>query len=143
MSIDKIEKGVQDILDIIRETRKQRGLSQREVAEFLNISQNAYKDIEVGNTELKVKTLFLLDKFLGLDLNKKQHSTQEDTKGEVQVAINSETVADFFGLLIKNDIEQQNALEDIKNSMASKDDIESLKSMIMDLMKKDKTDVDG
>lgn len=142
MSIDKIEKGVQDILDIIRETRKQKGLSQREVAEFLNISQNAYKDIEVGNTELKVKTLFLLDEFLGLDLNKTQHSREENTKGEVQIAINSETIADFFGLLVKNDIEQQNSLEDIKNNMASKDDIEGLKAMILELMKKNNPDAE-
>lgn len=142
MSVDKIEKGVQDILDIIRETRKQKGLSQREVAEFLNISQNAYKDIEVGNTELKVKTLFLLDEFLGLDLNKTQNSREENTKGEVQIAINSETIADFFGLLVKNDIEQQNSLEDIKNNMASKDDIEGLKAMILELMKKNNPDVE-
>jgi transcriptional regulator with XRE-family HTH domain len=136
MSIDKIEKGVKDILEIVRYTRKQKGLSQREVAEFLNISQNAYKDIETGKTELKVKTLFQLDEFLGLDLRKAQEPTEE-SKEEVQVAINTETVGDFFNLLVKNDIEQQGALEEIKSNMVSKTDFEQLKTLIVELLSKD------
>jgi len=136
MSIDKIEEGIQDILNIIRGTRKEKGLSQREVAEFLGISQNAYKDIETGKTELKVKALFQLDEFLGLDLRKTQEPT-ETSKEEVQVAINTETVGDFFNLLVKNDIEQQGALEEIKSNMVSKTDFEQLKTLIVELLSKD------
>jgi len=39
MNISEIEDRIQNILTTLRDTRKQRGLSQREVAEFLYLSK--------------------------------------------------------------------------------------------------------
>jgi len=71
-----------------------------------------------------------------LDLTKTQNTT-ESSKEEIQVAINTETVGDFFNLLIKNDIKQQDSIEEIRTNMVSKSDFESLKTLIVELLSKD------
>lgn len=49
----------------IREFRKQ---SQQEVAQYLNISQSSYNELEQGHTKLKVETLELLVLYFNVDI---------------------------------------------------------------------------
>jgi transcriptional regulator with XRE-family HTH domain len=56
------------ILERLREAREQLGLSQAQLAGYLGISQNSYKEIEKGNTSLKVQTLLELCDILKLNI---------------------------------------------------------------------------
>lgn len=58
----------QYILEIIKQARKNKGFTQADMAQQLGISQNAYKDIEIGKTELKVKTLQQIELVLDIQL---------------------------------------------------------------------------
>jgi len=54
------EKELQLICDKIRKLRYEKGLTQEQVANHLNMSQNAYHKIENGRTKLLVVTLLML-----------------------------------------------------------------------------------
>lgn len=54
------EKELQLICDRIRRYRYEKGFSQQNIADQLNISQNAYHKIENGQTRLLMKTVLLL-----------------------------------------------------------------------------------
>ena len=46
-----------------------KGISQKEVADYLGITQAAYSKYEVGETEPKIPTLIKLAKYFKTDLN--------------------------------------------------------------------------
>lgn len=60
---------MQEILENIKARRKEKGFTQADMAQKLGISQNAYKNIELGNVELKVKTLQQIGDILGIQLS--------------------------------------------------------------------------
>lgn len=45
--------------------RKERGLSQREAAKMLNLSEEAYRNKELGKSEFKMNEMFELSRFYG------------------------------------------------------------------------------
>ena len=55
---------MEDVLDRIREVRKQKGYSHEYVANELNISQVAYSKLEKNETKLTVERLYQLSKIL-------------------------------------------------------------------------------
>jgi transcriptional regulator with XRE-family HTH domain len=60
-------KEIDELLILIKQTREEKGISQKELAKHLGISQPAYNNIESGATALKVETLFQIASFLGID----------------------------------------------------------------------------
>ena len=55
--------------EILRETRKIKGLSQIEMAEKLNISRTAYGDYERGRTEPDISTLKKISSILEVSVD--------------------------------------------------------------------------
>jgi transcriptional regulator with XRE-family HTH domain len=54
----------------IRALREKAGISQRQVAESLGISQAAYSRLETGEVEVSLNKLFVLAEMYGLTLQK-------------------------------------------------------------------------
>lgn len=52
--------------DILKEERKKRNLTQREIAEMLNISQSAYAKYENGQATPTTDNIKILSKFYNL-----------------------------------------------------------------------------
>ena len=53
----------------IREIREDRGFTQQQIADLLNIGQRTYSDYETGKTRIPLESLIVLAKFYDLDLN--------------------------------------------------------------------------
>ncbi|NJO02893.1 MAG: helix-turn-helix transcriptional regulator [Bacteroidia bacterium] len=70
-----IDKDIKEILQQIKDARQAKNLSQAEVARYLGINQNSYKNIETGKTELKVRVLFQLIDLLDIDVLEKKSIT--------------------------------------------------------------------
>ena len=47
----------------LKELREQKNISQKEIAEFLNVKQNTYSQYETGKRQLPVDVLIKLAKF--------------------------------------------------------------------------------
>lgn len=64
-------KGVNGLRDYLKRERKKLGLTQREVADKLGISQNYYCDIENGNRQNEMRSNILtgLSKIFNLSVN--------------------------------------------------------------------------
>lgn len=57
------------LADRLRQLRKERGLSQKELARRAQIANTTLCDIEAGRMEPSVRTLIRLARALGVDLN--------------------------------------------------------------------------
>jgi transcriptional regulator with XRE-family HTH domain len=66
---------------VIKEKRKKKNLTQKELAEKANISRNYLSDMENGRYMPSVKTLAILASILGFDLNIILHMTKIQDKG--------------------------------------------------------------
>ena len=98
-----------EILELIRERRKELGITQADMAGKLGISQSAYKDIEIGKTDLKVKTLEQIAKILGIDFfDRKKH-----TKEQALVVVNPENIYGDLNELRRQQEEMNNKLDEI------------------------------
>jgi transcriptional regulator with XRE-family HTH domain len=53
----------------IKELRKQKGISQKQLAIMAKISNSYLSDIEVGRTNPSLKTLFKIAKVIEVDIN--------------------------------------------------------------------------
>lgn len=58
---------VEELLLLIRKTREEKGISQRDMAKYLGIAQSSYNQIESGSTALKVETLLEIADYLGIN----------------------------------------------------------------------------
>jgi XRE family transcriptional regulator, regulator of sulfur utilization len=58
----------ENIIEKVRLTRLNRGLSQENMADMLHISTTAYGDIERGKTELTIPRLLKICQILGVEL---------------------------------------------------------------------------
>lgn len=59
---------LKEIGERLRAHRKEKGLTQAQVANMLEMSCNFYGDIERGNCRLSIEKLVLVHKLLGIDL---------------------------------------------------------------------------
>lgn len=57
-----------DIINRIIEHRKSKGLTQKQMADYLGIGQVAYSQIETGKTEITLNRIFKISKILEVDL---------------------------------------------------------------------------
>ena len=53
----------------IREVREDRGYTQQQIAELLNVGQRTYSDYETGKTRIPLESVIALARFYDLDLN--------------------------------------------------------------------------
>ena len=123
MEQEEIEK----ILELIRERRKEKKLSQQVLADYLGITQNSYKNIELGKTELKAKTLFQILQFLEIDLFSQVNSKNNET---ALIALDPQTVTQVLTNLIKDNQDLRNDLNTIKTQN------QELKAMLQTILEK-------
>lgn len=105
-----------EILDLIREKRKEKGITQADMAAKLGISQSAYKDIEIGKTDLKVRTLQQIAEVLGIDLFSARGGKQEQSL----VAVNPQNIYADLNQLKQNQEEMNEKLNEILNLFGKK-----------------------
>ena len=75
-------KEIEDFLLTIKDARERKGVSQRDMAKYLDISQPSYNSIESGKTSLKVEVLFQIATFLNIDLSLNTNLTKEYSEEE-------------------------------------------------------------
>ena len=106
MIIKSDMKEIKELLELIKAKREEKGISQREIADYLGISQPAYRNIENGQTSLKVETLYQIAQYLGINIFAQSNNPKEESL----VAVNP---ADIF----KNIGDLKKGQDDIKNDM--------------------------
>jgi transcriptional regulator with XRE-family HTH domain len=98
------------ILEMIREKRKEKGVTQAEMAAKLGISQSAYKDIELGKTDLKVRTLQQIADILGINF---ANNGKGGKKEQSLVALNPDNIYSDLNQLKRNQEEMNDKLDEI------------------------------
>ena len=58
-----------NVLRRIRELREDNDLSQKKIAELLNIGQKTYSDYEIGKTRIPLESVIILAKYYNVDMN--------------------------------------------------------------------------
>ncbi|MEO1652123.1 MAG: helix-turn-helix transcriptional regulator [Bacteroidota bacterium] len=117
---------VEALLKLIRDTRKKRNMTQAQVAELLGLSQNGYKNIEIGNTDLKVDMLIQLMQILGIqnDIFNSKVPEPPATETASNLPQKIKSMEDLYGLLSgqlarKSDLDKQGKqLENLQNQMS-------------------------
>lgn len=133
---------VKQILELIRETRTKKGLSQRDVAEKLGLSQNGYKNIEIGKTDLKVDMLLKIMEALDIqnDLFQAPSSPIQESADTDDVYLPSkpDNLEDLYKIITqklatKSDLQKQGQdIEELKSQM------KDIQSMLKEILKRDK-----
>lgn len=58
------------VIDKIKKVRLAKGISQKEIANALHLSSNAYSRIEKGDTQLTINNLEIISEVIGLSVSK-------------------------------------------------------------------------
>jgi transcriptional regulator with XRE-family HTH domain len=97
---------VSEILELIKIKRKEKGITQKEVANFIGVSEMTYIRIENGQSELKLSQYIDICKFLGVELV----TTKESNKETALVTSKESDVSNIWQELCeqKNEIKKQN-----------------------------------
>lgn len=84
----------------LRYKRKELGLTQKYVSEFLNISRQAYSNYEIGNRSPDLETLTLLCQLFQVSLDELVHQNLEnqiaERKGPYQFAMEIKTADTLY-----------------------------------------------
>lgn len=118
---------IDKILVLIRERRKEKKISQQILAEHLGVTQNSYKNIELGKTELKAKTLFDILKFLEIDLFSVKETENKET---ALITMEPQAIIQTLSSLINDNQDLKKDVQDIKTQN------QELKQMIQQLLEK-------
>lgn len=118
MDSKDIDKEITDLLEKIKIKRKELKLSQKNIADYLGITQRAYGKIEAGGTEIKLKTLYLIGQKLGIDI----FTPKDDVKEEIMISP-------------ENIIQHMVTKADLAHLSG---DIDELKKMVQSLLDNDK-----
>jgi len=126
-----IQKEIAELLELIKQKRKEKSVSQQEIADYLGISQPAYKNIELGRTSLKLETLYKIAQYLGIDV----FAQGRNQKEESLIAVNP---TDLFKNI--NDLKkEQSDMKKSQNEMKKgQDDINQKLDELLDLFGKKK-----
>lgn len=103
------------IIETIKKTRKEKGLSQADVAEACGIPQPTYSELERGKQDFPLTRLLKVMKFLNIKAF--DEPAKEEDKEDVAIVIKPEEIGDYFRLLIMNDMKQQQDISDIKQML--------------------------
>lgn len=68
---------IKEILELIKSKRREKGITQKEVANFVGVSEMTYIRIENGQSDLKLSQYIDICKFLGVELIAGKESTNE------------------------------------------------------------------
>lgn len=110
------------VLQKIRDKRKNKGISQKRMAELLNISQPGYQKIEQGKNVLSIDRFLEICKILEID-----------TYNELLPAVNAEIVTEIEKVLLAGSMAFDNIRNNSNYSRRLLDDlIEKLKSSSYD-----------
>jgi len=123
-----IQKEIAELLELIKQKRKEKGISQQEIADYLGISQNAYKNIEIGRTSLKLETLYQIASYLGIDI----FQEKQNKSSQALVALDPNDLTNNI-TNIRNDLRR---VEDKLNQ--KQDDMNQKLDEILDLFGKKK-----
>lgn len=127
-TMNKID--ITDILHQFKGRREQLNLSQKDMADKLNISQVSYSKIESGKTALTVETFFSICDILKIDLfAPKQNDTEKPMIAITEQTITEQTVtvANLANELIK--------VGELLKELATKQDVENILSKLNELKK--------
>ena len=58
----------QELGKILKERREKLGITQKELADFCDLSHNGISRIEIGNSDIKLSTLLKMSKIIGINL---------------------------------------------------------------------------
>ena len=58
----------QELGKILKERREKLGITQKELADFCDLSHNGISRIEIGNSDIKLSTLLKIAKIIGINL---------------------------------------------------------------------------
>ena len=58
----------QDLADTLKKRRKELGITQKQLADFCDLSHNGISRIEIGDSDVKLSTLLKMSKLLGFTL---------------------------------------------------------------------------
>lgn len=108
-----IDKEIKELLILIKEQRAQKGISQQEIANHLGITQGAYAKLENGTTDLKLKTLYQIADYLGIDLINKRNNNKEESL----IAINPLDIVSDIGNLKKGQADMQRNQEETNQKL--------------------------
>ena len=104
------------IVETIKKTRKERGLSQAEVADACGIPQPTYSELERGKQDFPLTRLLKVMKFLDIKAFE-EPAEKEEPKEDITIAIKSDEIGDYFKALILNDMKQQQDISEIKQML--------------------------
>lgn len=100
---------LKNILVKIKETRKEKGITQEEMGEFLGITKTGYNEIENGKRNLSLKRFLMITEKLEI---KGLFDDKEDESNETSL----EVIEDFPSFL-KQFVEQKNDIQGIKEEL--------------------------
>lgn len=59
---------LQDLADTLKSRRKELDITQKQLADFCNLSHNGISRIELGDSDVKLSTLLKMSKLLGFTI---------------------------------------------------------------------------
>lgn len=123
------------IIETIKKTRKEKGLSQAEVADACGIPQPTYSGWERGKQDFPLTKLLAVMKFLGT--KPFEDFVKEEPKEDIAIVIKPEEIGDYFKALILNDLKQQQSISDIEaTTKQQQQDLADIKQMLQELLNK-------
>lgn len=103
------------IIETIKKTRKEKGLSQAEVADACGIPQPTYSGWERGKRDFPLTKLLAVMKFLGIKTF--EDFVKEEPKEDIAILIKPEEIGDYFKALILSNMKQQQDISEIKQML--------------------------
>lgn len=82
---------IEEILELIKLTRKEKGLSQKEMGELLGITQGSYASLELGKTSMKLDQFIKLVNHLNIEFGSK-----DDPKEQSLITLDPNSIASIF-----------------------------------------------
>lgn len=117
------------IKDNIRRIRKERGLTQEEMAHRLGISLTAYRDLEKGNTNIVNCNVIRLAHLLNT-------STEELVLGYRPVRIPEENLREMTDEYTSRIVELEKEVEYLRKLVKSQEEIIETKNQIIEMLRK-------
>jgi transcriptional regulator with XRE-family HTH domain len=123
------------IIETIKKVRKEKGLSQADVADACNIPQPTYSAWERGKQDFPLTKLLIVMKFL--DIKAFEESSKEEPKEDIAIVIKPEEIGDYFKALILNDLKQQQSISNMEaTAEKQQQDLADIKQMLQELLQK-------
>jgi len=141
------DEQIKKTLHLIAGRRKEKKITQTEMGNVLGLTLNSYRKIELGTSQMKMKTLLQLSKSLDLNFFKEDFLTESivsDRKEMQDIIVNNEIKYSKELMKLKRENEElksKNILKGIKNeymeTLTSNINIENIKNDLIDFICKE------